>query len=105
MGFAEKRGSGTGAYYRARFKTAPGKYGTLDAKFRTKREAKQAADAEESRLQSRPPGVREQGDVTFGAYANRWYAGLDLAPSTMVNCARHLEERCMRSWPLRSTPA
>lgn len=95
MGYAEKRGAGAGTYYRARFKKAPGEYGTLKAKFRTKREAKQAADAEEIRLKSRPQAVIAEGDMTFGAFANRWYAGLDLAPSTMMNYRRHLEEHIL----------
>jgi len=95
MGYAEKRSAGAGAYYRARYKIAPGRYGTLESRFRTKREAKQAADAEEIRLQSRPQAVQADVGLTFGAFANRWYAGLDLAPSTMVNCRRHLEEHLL----------
>ena len=31
------------------------------------------------------------GRVTFGEFASRWHAGLDLAPSTMVNYRRDLE--------------
>ena len=56
MRCAEKRGGGTGTYYRGRYKIAPGKYGTLQdpdgktAKFRTKREAEQAADGEEAKV-------------------------------------------------------
>jgi hypothetical protein len=46
MGYAEKRGD----YWRGRYKLGPGRYGTVSddagntVKFRTKREAKQAAD-------------------------------------------------------------
>ena len=29
--------------------------------------------------------------MTFGEFASRWYAGLDLAPSTMGNYRRDLE--------------
>ena len=49
MGYAEKRGG----YWRGRYKIEDGKYGTVAdstgvvVKFATKREAKQAADAEE----------------------------------------------------------
>jgi integrase len=95
MGFAEKRGSGSGTYYRGRYKIAPGKYGTLDQKFRTKREAKQAADAREATAAIREQDLEPGEDVTFGMFASRWYAGLDLAPSTMVNYRRHLEEHLL----------
>lgn len=97
MGYGEKRGS----YYRGRFKIAPGRYGTVQderggpRKFRTKREAKQAADAEEVEVRSgqwRDPNV---GRVTFGAYANEWFVKQDLAASTMANYRRHLEEHLL----------
>ncbi|MFG1804977.1 tyrosine-type recombinase/integrase [Streptomyces sp. NPDC049040] len=97
MGFAEKRGS----YWRGRFKTAPGKHGTVvDAagavvKFPTKREAKRAADEAEfafRRGKWRDPGL---GQETFGEYASRWYAVQDLAASTMQNYRRHIEEHLL----------
>ena len=95
MGYAEQRGSGKGTYYRARYKTAPGKYATLPEKFRTKTAAKQAADAEEARLRARLPGAVPPEQLTFAQFANRWFAGLDLAPSTMVNYRRHIEEHLL----------
>lgn len=112
LGYAEKRGSGAGAYWRARYKIEPGRYGTLEQKFSGKREAKQAADAEEARIASleHKPLPR---DMTFGAFASSWYAGLDLAASTMVNYRRHLEEhilpafekpRWRRCWRRTLTP-
>ncbi|MFF6874658.1 LacI family DNA-binding transcriptional regulator [Streptomyces sp. NPDC012474] len=97
MGYAEKRGG----YWRGRYKIEDGKYGTVaDAtgavvKFATKREAKQAADAEEvavRRGQWRDPGL---GQETFGEYANRWYEAQDLAASTMQNYRRHIEEHLL----------
>ncbi|MGW1678541.1 LacI family DNA-binding transcriptional regulator [Saccharopolyspora sp. NPDC002376] len=97
MGFAENRGS----YFRARFKIAPGRYGTVrdasgaTAKFRNKREAETAANDEEAKI--RAGGWRDPsaGRITFGAYVRRWYAGQDLAASTMQNYRRHIEEHLL----------
>ncbi|MQY36174.1 hypothetical protein SRB17_41710 [Streptomyces sp. RB17] len=97
MGYAEKRGG----YWRGRYKIEDGKYGTVAdstgavIKFATKREAKQAADAEEvtvRRGQWRDPGL---GQETFGEYASRWYEAQDLAASTMQNYKRHIEEHLL----------
>ena len=97
MGYAEKRGK----YWRGRYKVEDGKYGTVAdttgavIKFATKREAKQAADAEEvtvRRGEWRDPSL---GQETFGEYANRWYAAQDLAASTMQNYRRHIEEHLL----------
>ncbi|MFF2645730.1 LacI family DNA-binding transcriptional regulator [Streptomyces niveus] len=97
MGYAEKRSG----YWRGRYKIEDGKYGTVAdsvgtvVKFATKREAKQAADAEEvavRRGQWRESGL---GQETFGEYASRWYAGQDLAASTMQNYKRHIEEHLL----------
>ncbi|MCX4989479.1 MULTISPECIES: LacI family DNA-binding transcriptional regulator [unclassified Streptomyces] len=97
MGFAEDRGT----YWRGRYKISTGKYGTVVGKdgetirFRTKREAKQAADAEETKVRSGGWKDRTAGQITFGEYASRWYAGQDLAASTMQNYRRHLEEHLL----------
>ncbi|GGP72420.1 integrase [Streptomyces abikoensis] len=97
MGYAEKRGN----YWRARYKSAPGKYPTLQdangavVKFATKREAKKAADAEERKVERgewRDPAL---GQVTFGEYARRWYSEQDLAVSTMQNYRHHIEEHLL----------
>jgi integrase len=95
MGYAEARGSGRGAYFRARYKKPDGRYGTLREKFRSGRDAKRAADAEEAKIRAGVPQVTSAEDFTFGQFANRWYAGLDLAPSTMMNYRRHLEEHLL----------
>jgi hypothetical protein len=101
MGYAEKRGTGGASYYRGRFKVAPGRYGTLQhpdgsaRKFRTKREAKQAADDQETRIRGGQWRNPTDGQIVFGQFANCWYAGLDLAPSTMQNYRRHLEEHLL----------
>ncbi|KAB1983426.1 LacI family DNA-binding transcriptional regulator [Streptomyces triticiradicis] len=97
MGFAEDRGT----YWRGRYKISTGKYGTVadesgeTIRFRTKREAKQAADAEEAKVRSGSWKDPAAGQITFGAYASRWYAAQDLAASTMQNYRRHLEEHLL----------
>jgi integrase len=98
MGFAEKRGD----YWRGRYKLGPGQYGTVkDAdgntiRFRTRRDAKRAADDAEAEMRSgarRPAAAVER--VTFGVYVNGWYSRLDLAASTMQNYRRHIEEHLL----------
>lgn len=97
MGYGEKRGD----YYRARYKIAPGNYGTLaDAegrtlRFRTKRAAEQAANDEEARIRSGKRRDPAAGRITFGEYASRWYGQQDLAASTMQNYRRHIEEHLL----------
>lgn len=97
MGFAEDRGT----YWRGRYKISTGKYGTVadesgdTIRFRTKREAKQAADAEEAQVRNGGWKDPAAGKVTFGEYASRWYAAQDLAASTMQNYRRHLEEHLL----------
>ncbi|MFF1679064.1 LacI family DNA-binding transcriptional regulator [Streptomyces sp. NPDC058256] len=97
MGFAEDRGT----YWRGRYKISTGKYGTVadesgdTIRFRTKREAKQAADAEEAKVRNGGWKDPAAGKVTFGEYASRWYAAQDLAASTMQNYRRHLEEHLL----------
>ncbi|MER7275846.1 LacI family DNA-binding transcriptional regulator [Dactylosporangium sp. NPDC000244] len=93
MGYAEKRG----AYWRARYKIEPGKYGTVQdstgvkVEFRTKREAKKAAD--EAEIKGRP--TTTPGRMRFGNWANVWYERQDLAASTMQNYRRHIEEHLL----------
>ncbi|MGW5642217.1 tyrosine-type recombinase/integrase [Saccharopolyspora sp. NPDC003752] len=97
MGYAENRGN----YFRARFKIASGRYGTVrdasgvTAKFRTKREAETAANDEEAKIRSGGWRDPSAGRITFGAYVRRWYATQDLAASTMQNYRRHIEEHLL----------
>ena len=103
MGYAEKRGN----YYRARYWVAEGKYVTLQdasgmtAKFRTKREAKRAADDEEAKVRGGTWHDPSAGQITFGDYVSRWYEAQDLAPSTMQNYRRHIEEHLMPEFETR----
>lgn len=104
MAFGHK----TDNYYRGRYKAAPGKYesvrdssGTV-VRFRTKSEAKRAAEAEEVKVREGRWRDRSSGRTTFGEYANRWYAQQDLAESTMQNYRRHLEEHLLPGF--ESTP-
>ncbi|MGW5063556.1 LacI family DNA-binding transcriptional regulator [Streptomyces sp. NPDC004096] len=97
MGFVENRGT----YWRGRYKIAPGRYGTVadengnTIRFRTKREAKKAADAEEAKVRGGTWKDPAAGQTNFGEYASRWYAAQDLAASTMQNYRRHLEEHLL----------
>ncbi|MFJ9889847.1 LacI family DNA-binding transcriptional regulator [Streptomyces sp. NPDC091287] len=96
MGYAEKRGTGAGTYYRGRYKIAPGSYGTVKdddgrtIRFKKKREAEQAADAAEVTVRA---GTHIDRSVipTFAEYVQRWWARQDLAPSTMQNYPATIE--------------
>ncbi len=98
MAYAEKVPSPSGAYWRGRYKDPAGRYLTVRdehgrvVRFGTKKEAGQGADDAESDVRKgrwRDPAA---GRLTFAEWAGEWYAGLDLAPSTMANIKRHLEE-------------
>jgi integrase len=97
MGFAENRGG----YWRGRYKTAPGRYATVvdgngsTVRFRTRRDAEQAANDAEARIRNggRPP--RAAGRMTFAEYVNDWYARQDLALSTMQNYRRTIEDHLL----------
>ncbi|MFF2352476.1 LacI family DNA-binding transcriptional regulator [Kitasatospora sp. NPDC058115] len=97
MGYAEN----LGGYWRGRYKLAPGKYATVRddqgeaIRFRTKAAAKKAADAEEAKLLAGLKKAVVANRTTFGEYANEWYALQDLAPSTMQNYRRHIEEHLL----------
>ncbi len=97
MGFAENRGG----YWRGRYKTGPGKYATVtDAagatiRYRTRREAEQAANDAEAQVRSGTRRDPAAGRVAFGEYVSRWYAAQDLAASTMQNYRRHIEEHLL----------
>lgn len=104
MGYAEKRGD----YWRGRYKISAGKYGTVsDAngntmRFRSKREAKKAADDEEAKVRGGTWRDPAAGKLLFGDYASRWYAAQDLAASTMQNYRRHLEEHLLPEFGARA---
>ena len=97
MAFAENRGS----YWRGRYKIEHGKYETVKdesgrtVRFRTKREAEQAAEAAEAEVRKGKLRNLSLGRTTFGEYASRWYAAQDLAVSTMQNYKRHIEEHLL----------
>ncbi len=97
MGYAENRGD----YWRGRYKQGPGRYGTVrDAagvtvRFRTRREAEQAANDAEAKVRAGTWRDPIAGRITFGEYANRWYAAQDLAASTMQNYRHHIEEHLL----------
>lgn len=97
MGYAEDRGG----YFRARFKQPDGRYGTVKdangrtARFTSRTAAEKAADAEEAKVNAGLWRDPNSGRTTFGAYVTRWYADQDLAPSTMQNYRRHIEEHLL----------
>lgn len=97
MGYAEKRGD----YWRSRYKLGPGKYGTVKdatgatARFRTRREAEQAANDEEAKVRANTGRNPAAGRRTFADYVGHWYAVQDLAPSTMQNYRHHIEEHLL----------
>ncbi|AUY50990.1 LacI family DNA-binding transcriptional regulator [Streptomyces sp. CB01881] len=100
MGYGENRGD----YWRARYKIAPGKYGTvLDAngkavRYKTKRAAEKAAaiaEEEVAKEAAQQPAASEPERMTFGEYASAWYEDQDLAASTMQNYRRHIEEHLL----------
>jgi len=93
VGYGERRGD----YWRARYKTATGKYGTVKdttgatVRFRTRREAEQAANDAEATVRAgrfRDPAADQ---VTFGEFVNRWFPHQDLAASTMQTYRHHIE--------------
>ncbi|MEV0715638.1 LacI family DNA-binding transcriptional regulator [Asanoa sp. NPDC050611] len=93
MGYAEKRGD----YWRGRFKTSTGKYGTVHdpwgatARFRSRREAETAANDAEAQVRAGRWRDPKSGGTKFADYANEWYARQDLAPSTMQGYRHGLE--------------
>lgn len=101
MGFAEKRTDKHGSYFRARYKNAAGKYGIIKDsagatfRFAKKRDAEKAANDEEAKIRARTWKDPALGRGLFGGFANTWYAGQDLAPSTMQNYKRHLEQHIL----------
>jgi integrase len=104
MGYAERRAN----YWRGRYKISPGRYGTVKdsggatIRFRSRRDAEQAANDAESKVRSglgrATVGVR----VTFGQYANVWYGRQDLAASTMQNYRRHIEEHLLPTFEAKA---
>ena len=93
MGYAEKRGE----YWRGRYKILPGQYGTVadsngvTVRFRSRREAEQAANDAEARVRNGGRPARAAGRMTFAEYVNVWFNRQDLAVSTMQNYRRTIE--------------
>ena len=100
MGFAENAGS----YWRGRYWTPEGRNETVrdevtgkPVHFEVRRDAKRAADRAEADAASRASATRTAIDfqMTFGTYVRGWYARQDLAPSTMQNYQRHIENHLL----------
>jgi len=97
MGYAEKRTGKDGPYYRARYKIAPGRYGTVTdpagatIRYRTKRDAEKAANDEEAKVRAGTWRDVATSKTPFINYASRWYSAQDLALSTMESYKSSLE--------------
>ena len=97
MGYAEKLGT----YWRGRYKIERGRYGTVaddsgeNIRFRTKREAENAANDAEAKLREGRWRKASSGSITLEEYASRWYEMQDLAASTLQNYRRHIEEHLL----------
>lgn len=101
MAYAEKVPSPSGAYWRGRYKDPSGRYLTVRdeqrrvVRYGTKKEAARGADDAESDVRKGRWRDPSAGSLTFAEWADEWYAGLDLAASTMANIKRHLEEHLL----------
>lgn len=111
MAYAEKTPSPSGTYWRARYRDPQGRYITVrddsgqPIRFKGKREAEKAADDAEAEVRGGRWRDPEAGMVTFAEWAGEWYAGLDLAASTMANMKRHLEEHLLPAFGSASLAA
>jgi integrase len=97
VGYTEKRGD----YWRGRYKVERGRYATVShpngstVRFRTKREAENAANDAEASVRGGIWHDPAAGRITFGHFASRWYEAQDLAASTLQNYRRHIEEHLL----------
>jgi hypothetical protein len=97
MAYAEEVKSPKGKYWRGRYQDPFGAYISVRdetgkvARYEGKREAKKAADAAEASVGNGTWRDPKAGSITFAEWCNDWYAGLDLAASTMANIKRHLD--------------
>jgi len=101
MAYAERVPSPSGDYWRGRYKDPDGRYVSVRdeqgdvIRYLKKSEANQAAEDRESDVRNgrwRDPAA---GEITFGEWVSQWFAGLDLADSTMANRKRHLENHLL----------
>jgi hypothetical protein len=97
MAYAEKVPSPKGDYWRGRYKDPFGAYVSVRdergkvMRYSLEREAQKAAGAAETDVEKGTWRDPKAGNITFERWAGEWYAGLDLAASTMANIKRHLE--------------
>lgn len=97
MGYAQHVRSPRGDYYLGRYLDGNGTYATVkDDDGRTihytgRRDAKKAAQAKEAEVREGRWKDPSRAAMTFGQWANAWYASLDLAPRTMENYKDSLE--------------
>lgn len=103
MGYAQKISSPNGGYYLARYQDETGKRGAAvkdeqtgkPVHYKLKRDAQKAANAAETaiaegRVTAAAEAAKPAEAITFGAWAETWYAAQRLAESTMANYRSHL---------------
>ncbi len=103
MAYAEKRGK----RWRARYKRPDGTWATASCDdagrpFLSKQAAEDWGDDQESAIRRGTWLDPRAGDITLAEWAGRWWEGLDLAPSTMRNYRRHLDEHVLPEFGARA---
>jgi integrase len=92
LGYGEKRGK----RWRARYERPDGTIGSASCDeagnpFLTKRAAKDWADDQEAAIRRGTWHDPRAGEIKLAEWADQWWQGLNLAPSTMRNYRRHLD--------------
>lgn len=101
MAYAEKVPSPSGDYWRGRYRAPDGRYVSVRnernevIRYPRKTLALKAAEAQEADIARGAWRDPSAGAVTFAEWAQEWYAGLDLAESTMASRKRHLENHLL----------
>ena len=101
MAYAEKVPSPSGDYWRGRYKAPGGRYLTVRdgngdvIRWPKKADARQAGQDAEADVRAGRWRDPSAAGVMFADWAAGWYAGLELAESTMANIKRHLQEHLL----------
>ena len=101
MAYAEKVPSPSGDYWRGRFRAPDGRWLSVRGehgdvvRYTRKGDANKAAEAQEADVGRGVWRDPTAGTITFAEWVQGWYAGLDLAESTMENRRRHLEDHLL----------
>lgn len=104
MGYPEKRGKGSGAYYRARYKAPDGTYPAVKdeagnvVRFRTKQEAKDAARDAEADVRAARWIDPKGGAMTLAQWYGQWfpaqeYGSINTEKTYLQHWRKHIEPR------------